>query len=74
LKLKSGIVIGVPIPEEFAYSHPEELETIIQNALEEAKISGIKGKDITPFLLDKVKTLTGGDSLKSSILHIYIQI
>ena len=43
----------------------------IESALSEAEQSGIKGKDTTPFLLAKVKELTGGDSLKSNIELVY---
>ena len=33
----------------------------------ELVLSGIKGKETTPYLLDKVQKLTGGDSLESNI-------
>ena len=46
-------------------------DTIINRAIEEAlaqaKLLGIHGKETTPFLLAKVKDLTGGDSLESNI-------
>jgi len=37
----------------------------------EAEEKGIKGKKITPFLLDKVKELTAGASLDSNIQLVY---
>ncbi|MFQ5446785.1 MAG: pseudouridine-5'-phosphate glycosidase, partial [Saprospiraceae bacterium] len=36
-------------------------------ALAEAQGSGIKGKEITPFLLKKIGELTGGESLRANI-------
>jgi len=43
----------------------------INTAVEEAERLGIKGKESTPFLLAKVKELTGGDSLESNIELVY---
>ena len=40
-------------------------------ALKEAKKQGIKGKDTTPFLLAKVKEITGGESLDSNIQLVF---
>lgn len=39
----------------------------IDEAIAEANRLGIRGKETTPFLLAKVKDLTGGDSLESNI-------
>ncbi|OPJ62405.1 pseudouridine-5'-phosphate glycosidase [Clostridium oryzae] len=70
LGLQGGAVIANPIPEEFSM----DLTTInlaIEKALSEAKTKGIKGKETTPFLLAKVKELTGGESLESNIHLVY---
>lgn len=40
---------------------------IIDNALAEAVEKGIAGKNVTPFLLGKVKELTEGKSLDANI-------
>ncbi|WJQ01952.1 pseudouridine-5'-phosphate glycosidase [Geobacillus stearothermophilus] len=66
LGLNGGVVIANPVPKE------EELEesyitAIIEQALNEAEKQHITGKAVTPFLLDRVKTLTGGKSLKANI-------
>ncbi|STO11892.1 Pseudouridine-5'-phosphate glycosidase [[Flavobacterium] thermophilum] len=66
LGLNGGVVIANPVPKE------EELEesyitAIIEQALKEAEKQHITGKAVTPFLLDRVKTLTGGKSLKANI-------
>ena len=43
------------------------INTAIDKAIIEADERGIKGKDVTPFLLDKIQRITGGDSLASNI-------
>ena len=43
----------------------------INEAVEEANALGIHGKETTPFLLAKIKDLTGGDSLASNIQLVY---
>ena len=64
--LKGGMLIANPIPE--AYAMPEDrMQACIQQAIDIANANGIKGKAITPFLLDKIKTLTEGKSLEANI-------
>ena len=64
--LKGGMLVTNPIPEEF--SMPKEvIDRAIEQALREMDDAGIHGKQCTPFLLAKVKDLTGGDSLASNI-------
>ena len=43
------------------------MEGIIQTALQAAEEAGVRGKDITPFLLAKVKDLTGGESFETNV-------
>ena len=64
--LKGGMLVTNPIPEEF--SMPKEvIDKAIDQALREMDEAGIHGKQCTPFLLAKVKDLTGGESLTSNI-------
>ena len=47
---------------------PEEvINAAIGQALAEADKKGVHGKQCTPFLLARVKELTGGDSLEANI-------
>ena len=39
----------------------------IQQAIDDANAQGVKGKKLTPFLLDRIKTLTEGKSLEANI-------
>lgn len=61
-----GMVIAQSVPEEMAMNE-KTITAAIDEALAEADERGISGREITPFLLAKVKDLTGGESLKSNI-------
>lgn len=66
LGLGGGMIITNPIPEEYALSM-EYMNEIIEEAVRVAEKEGIKGKKLTPYLLNKIKELTGGKSLKANI-------
>ena len=70
LGLSGGIVIANPIPEQYEMDY-DAITNAITKALEELKEKGIKGKESTPFLLGKVKEITGGASLESNIQLVY---
>jgi len=68
--LRGGMVVGNPIPDEYAMD-PDYINANIDAAIKEANEKGIKGKEITPFLLDKIQKLTGGASLEANIKLVY---
>jgi len=70
LGLAGGMLVTNPIPEEYSMD-PEYINKNIADAIDEANRLGIKGKETTPFLLDKIQKLTGGDSLKSNIQLVF---
>ncbi len=70
LGLNGGMVIANPIPEKYEMDY-DVITNAITEALKELKEKGIKGKESTPFLLGKVKEITGGDSLDSNIELVY---
>ena len=70
MNLKGGIVIANPIPTEFQLDY-NSINEIIHSAILESEEKGIKGKEITPFLLDKVKELTYGKSLEANVQLVY---
>ena len=70
MKLDGGIMITNPIPEEYAMNE-DEMNKAIDEALKEADMLGIKGKETTPFLLAKIKDITNGVSLESNIKLVY---
>ncbi|MBQ6576264.1 MAG: pseudouridine-5'-phosphate glycosidase [Bacteroidales bacterium] len=69
-KLEMGLVGGMlvtnPIPEEYSMDH-ERINAAIDQAIEDSHKLGIHGKETTPYLLARIKDLTGGDSLASNI-------
>ena len=64
--LDGGILISNPIPIEYAMESTE-INSAIDEALIEMENLDIKGKDVTPFLLAKIKDVTEGKSLASNI-------
>ena len=70
LKLDGGVLIGNPIPEEYALDF-DEMEQVINQALAEADEKGVRGKEITPFLLAKIKEITKGVSFASNVQLAY---
>ena len=68
--LKTGMLVTNPIPEEYSMD-ADVINKAIDEAVAEAKAQGIHGKETTPFLLARVKDLTGGDSLDSNIQLVY---
>ena len=64
--LRGGMLVTNPIPEEYSMD-PDRINAAIDQAIAECNGKGIKGKDTTPFLLARIKDITGGDSLDSNI-------
>ena len=70
LGLKGGMVVANPIPSEFEMDY-DTINNAIEAAVKEAEEMDIVGKESTPFLLAKVKEITGGSSLDSNIQLVY---
>ena len=68
--LEGGMLVTNPIPEKYSMD-PNVTNKAIDAAVAEANAKGIKGKQTTPFLLAKIKDITGGDSLASNIRLVY---
>ena len=66
LGLSGGVVVSNPVPAAQAMPR-EEIDAITTQALAEAEAQGVQGKAITPFLLARIKALTGGRSLATNI-------
>ena len=66
LGYKGGMLCGNPIPAEYSMD-PAIINAAIDQAVAESEAQGVKGKAVTPFLLARVKDLTGGDSLEANI-------
>ncbi|BDF71756.1 pseudouridine-5'-phosphate glycosidase [Oscillospiraceae bacterium] len=68
--LGSGMLVTNPIPEQYAMDF-DVINKAINDAVDAARAEGIHGKATTPYLLAKIKELTGGDSLDSNIQLVY---
>ncbi len=66
LGLRSGVLICVPCPEDVAVP-AEAVEPVLRTALQQAEAQGVRGKDVTPFLLARLAELTGGDTLRANL-------
>jgi pseudouridylate synthase len=64
--MESALLVTVPPPEDYALKS-EEVEAAIRQAIGEIRDKKITGQQVTPFLLDKVRALTGGESLKVNL-------
>ena len=62
----TGLLVTNPIPEEYSMDS-EYINKEIDIAIEEMNKLGIKGKETTPYLLDKIQKITGGESLEANI-------
>lgn len=61
-----GLLVTQPIAAEHALPRAQ-VEAAIEQALADARAQGLGGKALTPFLLARINTLTGGDSLRGNI-------
>lgn len=62
IPVSSGILLANPVP--LKHSVPKnEMDDIIDEALRLAEVEGYRGSDNTPFVLSKIKELSGGKSV-----------
>ncbi len=66
LGLPGGVLICAPVPEEYELP-ADEANAAIEQALAEADTQGVRGKEITPFLLARIVELTGERSLRANL-------
>jgi len=65
-RAKTGILFANPAPRESALPRGE-VEAFIAAAVRAAETAGVRGKDVTPFLLQEVARLSGGKTLQANI-------
>jgi len=70
LGLKGGTLITNPVPSDMSMDK-EVIDNVINDAIKEMDLSGIKGKETTPFLLSKIASITEGKSLETNIALVY---
>ena len=65
LNLPGAIVLAQPVDSADALPR-EDMEAALANAMTEAAEAGVRGKSLTPFLLDRLRIATEGRSLRAN--------
>jgi pseudouridine-5'-phosphate glycosidase/pseudouridine kinase len=65
LGIESALLFANPIPEEFSI-HRDEMNSIIEQAIHDSTQQGATGNENTPFILNKIRELTGGRSVPAN--------
>jgi pseudouridine-5'-phosphate glycosidase len=66
LGIESGLLVTVPVPEEFEVPH-EQLQQVLDQALKSAERDGIGGRELTPFLLGQMAERSDGVTLRANV-------
>ncbi|CAE8608094.1 unnamed protein product, partial [Polarella glacialis] len=66
LGLSSGVVLAVPVPAALA-AEAAQIEEATRTAVRESEEQGVRGNEVTPFLLKRINELTAGESLRANI-------
>lgn len=66
LGIGGGLLVANPVPEESSMD-PVLIDREIGRAIADMEARGVRGKETTPFLLERIQQLTGGESLKANI-------
>lgn len=61
-----GFLVANPVPEDFSMNYVH-INKVIAEAIAEMEKKGVRGKQITPYLLDRIQKMTGGESLETNI-------
>jgi pseudouridine-5'-phosphate glycosidase len=64
--LHSGVLVCVPCPEEVSVP-ADKVETVLRTALQQAEAEGVRGKQVTPYLLSRLADLSGGGTLRANL-------
>lgn len=66
LGIESALLLTVPVPAEFEVPH-EQLQTALDDALQNAEHNNIAGRELTPFLLSRMAQQSDGATLRANI-------
>jgi len=64
--MQSAVLVVNPVPKLDAIPK-SEMEPLIEKASSEARAQGVHGKDVTPFLLNRINELTEGNSMRANL-------
>lgn len=66
LGIDRALLVTVPVPNEFEIS-AVDLERTLDEALNEAELRKVGGRELTPFLLSRMSQISAGATLKANI-------
>ena len=66
LDVPGAVVVANPLPEDEQVD-PELHDRVLREGLEAAAAEGVAGRDVTPFLLERFHSHTGGESLRANV-------
>jgi pseudouridine-5'-phosphate glycosidase len=66
LGLGTGVLIANPIPAADELP-PETCERALETALADAEREGVRGRRVTPFVLERVRALSDGESVRANL-------
>jgi pseudouridine-5'-phosphate glycosidase len=66
LGLRTSVVVANPIPAEHELP-ADACETALARALDDARREGVRGRDVTPYLLERLHRATGGRSVAANV-------
>lgn len=61
-----GLLLAVPVPEEAAMAR-EDVDDAIESGLQQAHAAGVRGAEVTPFILGHLVDATGGSTLDTNV-------
>jgi pseudouridine-5'-phosphate glycosidase len=70
LGLRGGVLLAVPPPAESALP-AQEIDTLIDRAVDDARAAGVRGKALTPHLLSALRRETAGRSLTTNVALVH---
>jgi len=62
---RTAVLVCVPVPDE-AEIAPLAIESLLEEALTTGARKGLRGKEVTPFLLAEMERLTSGQTVKTN--------
>jgi pseudouridylate synthase len=66
LRVPGAVVVANPLPEDEQVD-PELHDRVLREGLEAAAAERVAGRDVTPFLLERFHSQTGGESLRANV-------
>ena len=64
--MRGGVLVTVPLPEQDALTD-EEIDAAVREAEEEARARGVRGPDVTPYVLAALARVTRGRSVRANL-------